>query len=111
MLPLSVIIPTHNRADLLDKTLHSLTYQSKTDFPIILVDHGSTDDTEAVYRKYKDKLRVSYYKIPREGYAPAVARDFGVKKIETPLLVFLDCGTVVPKSLATAGAYPSLGIL
>ncbi|HLI71532.1 MAG TPA: glycosyltransferase [Ktedonobacteraceae bacterium] len=96
MLPLSVIIPTHNRADLLDKTLHSLTYQSKTDFPIILVDHGSTDDTEAVYRKYKDRLRVSYYKIPREGYAPAVARDFGVKKIETPLLVFLDCGTVVP---------------
>lgn len=96
MVPISVIIPTHNRAALLDKTLHSLTCQSRMDFHIVLVDHGSTDDTAGIYQKYKDSLPISYYTIPRNGYAPAIARDFGAKKSEAPLLVFLDCGTVVP---------------
>lgn len=97
MLPLSVIIPTYNRAALLDKTLHSLTQQTRTDFQTILVDHGSIDNTEEIYGKYKDILPISYYKIARKAdeYAPAVPRDFGIRKAETPFIASLDDGMIL----------------
>jgi glycosyltransferase involved in cell wall biosynthesis len=97
MLPLSVIIPTYNRASLLEKTLYSLTRQSKADFQTIVVDHGSTDNTEEVCRRYSDVLRIACYKIDREDRSsPGVPRDFGVKKAEAPVIAFLDTGMIVP---------------
>lgn len=102
MLPLSIIIPSYNRASLMDETLHSLTSQSRKDFQIILVDHGSTDNTEEIYRKYKDILRISYSKIARDDYSPGAPRDFGVRRSETPFIMFIDSGTVVPSQYIEA---------
>lgn len=102
MLPLSIIIPSYNRASLMDKTLQSLTRQSRKDFQTILVDHGSTDNTEEIYWKYKDMLRISYFKIARDDYSPGSPRDFGVRKSETPLIAFIDSGTVVPSRYVEA---------
>lgn len=97
MLPVSVVIPSYNRASLLDKTLASLTRQSRKDFQIIVVDHGSTDDTEELCQKHREHLQLSYYKIARdEKDSPGVPRDFGVRRAETPLIIFLDSGTIVP---------------
>jgi glycosyltransferase involved in cell wall biosynthesis len=42
----SVVIPTHNRAGLLDRALHSVASQTFTDFEAIVVDDGSTDATQ-----------------------------------------------------------------
>lgn len=102
MLQLTVIIPSHNRAELVDQTLKSLAKQSYTDFQIILVDHGSTDHTEEIYRKYKDRLHIDYYKIERDGYSAGTPRHFGVQKATTPLILFLDSGTIVPSWFISA---------
>jgi GT2 family glycosyltransferase len=94
---LSVIIPSYNRAAQLDATLASLARQANTDFQVILVNHGSTDNTEAVYRKYQETLSISYYGIARDGiHFDNVPRHFGVQKADALLIVFLDTGMVVP---------------
>jgi GT2 family glycosyltransferase len=97
MLPLAVIIPSYNRASQLDATLASLTRQSRNDFQVVLVNHGSTDHTDEIARKYQDSLRLAYYKIERDGiHFDNVPRDFGVQHAESSLILFLDTGMVMP---------------
>ena len=55
---ISVILPAFNRGHCLAKTLDSLFAQTFTDFEIIVVDDGSTDDTVAVARSFGERVRV-----------------------------------------------------
>ncbi len=84
MLPLTMIIPSYNRASLLDQLLQSLTHQSCPDFHTIVVDHGSTDSTAEVAQKYMQRLQLSYYQIAHDDYAPGVPRDVGAQKGRHP---------------------------
>jgi glycosyltransferase involved in cell wall biosynthesis len=103
MLPLSVIIPSYNRAAQLDATLDALTQQSRTDFLTIVVDHDSSDHTAEVCQRYQERLHLRYYWIAREQHHSAgVPRAFGVQQAETPLIAFLDTGMVVPASYVDA---------
>jgi glycosyltransferase involved in cell wall biosynthesis len=52
----SVVIPTYNCAAYLADALDSVLAQSYPNIEIIVVDDGSTDDTEAVLRRYRDRL-------------------------------------------------------
>jgi len=99
---MTVIIPSYNRAVLLDKTLRSFEFQSSSEFKIVIVDHGSTDRTGDIIVAYKRKLPIEYYCIERCENSPGIPRDFGVKKTKTPLIAFLDCGTVMPSSYVAA---------
>lgn len=55
----SVIIPTYNRSQRLVKTLQSIFEQIYTDFGIVVVDDGSTDDT----RQVVSHLQTTYEKL------------------------------------------------
>lgn len=60
---LSIITPTYNRANLLSACHTSLCCQTDFDFEWIIIDDGSTDDTEAVVQSFKtDKFPVIYRK-------------------------------------------------
>lgn len=102
MIPLTVIIPSYNRASLLDKTLLSLTHQSSVDFQVLVVDHASTDNTEEIALKYQSSLPLSYHKIARSGYSPGEPRDFGIREAKTPFIAFIDSGTIVPSCYVEA---------
>ena len=104
MFPLSIIIPSYNRASQVDKTLQSLTRQSRQDFQVILVDHGSNDNTEEVAARYKDRLHLAYYKIGREDerFSAAVPRIVGVGKADTPIVAFIDTGMILPAQYVDA---------
>ncbi|HEY0753740.1 MAG TPA: glycosyltransferase family 2 protein [Ktedonobacteraceae bacterium] len=95
-MPITVIIPTHNRAQLLDKTLASLCAQTQRQFSIIVVDHASTDDIQGLCTSYQDRLHLTYHWLAKEYDAPGIARHAGMQLVQTPLVVFLDCGIVVP---------------
>ena len=79
---ISVIIPTYNRAHLIAGTLDSILAQKYQDFEIIIVDDGSTDDTEMVVASYLSD-NVSYYK--KENGERGAARNFGASKAKGDL--------------------------
>lgn len=59
---LSIVIPTYNRAHLIEHTLKSVLNQSCTDFEVIVIDDGSSDNTEEIVQPYLSE-KVRYYHI------------------------------------------------
>jgi len=85
---ISVVIPTYNRAGFLAAAIDSvLSQKGKWDLEVIVIDDGSTDDTERIVKAYTSKVR--YFKIPHSGL-PAVARNFGITKAKGELIAFQD---------------------
>ena len=80
----SVIIPTHNRADILEICLHKITQQQGVDFEVIVVDDGSKDHTAKVVGRYPEVLYLKQ-KASHQG----VARNNGVKKATGDILLFI----------------------
>lgn len=83
----SIIVPTYNRAHLIDDTLKSLLQQDYKNYEIIIVDDGSTDDTESVVQKYLSS-NVRYYK--KNNAERAAARNYGAEKASGTFVNFFD---------------------
>ncbi len=96
----SVVIPTYNRAGFVGKTIQSLLAQTYPHFEIIVVDDGSTDDTEAVVRGIgSDKL--TYHK--KQNGERAAARNFGARLAKGDYVNFFDSDDLAyPVHLQTA---------
>lgn len=82
----SVIIPTYNRSGLLVRAMKSALAAMSPIDEILVIDDGSTDDTEAVVRSFGGAVR--YIRIKNSG-ASAV-RNRGIRLAERPLVAFLD---------------------
>lgn len=72
----SVIVPTHNRVSLLKQTLESLFKQDYPNFEIIVVNDGSTDETDAFLTQLASEHAIRYVRQPNRG--PAAARNAGI---------------------------------
>lgn len=77
----SIIVPTFNRAHLIGETLDSIIEQTYTNWECIVVDDGSTDDTEIIVMDYVNKdVRFQFYKRPQKYKSGGNgARNFGFK--------------------------------
>ena len=96
----SVIIPTYNRADLIGKTIESLLNQTFQNFELLIIDDGSSDNTEEVIKRIKDE-RISYFK--KQNEERAAARNFGTKKAKGLYVNFFDSDDIAyPNHLETA---------
>ena len=84
----SVIIPTYNRAALLGRSIRSVLEQSYTDFELIVVDDGSTDETAGVVAGFRDG-RIRYLPLARNTGAGA-ARNAGIRVARGKFLAFQD---------------------
>ena len=82
----AVIIPTYNRANYLPYTLESILRQTHPAKEVIIVDDGSTDNTEKVLEYFGSKFR--YIKIKNSG--PSTARNIGVRASKTKWIAFCD---------------------
>jgi glycosyltransferase involved in cell wall biosynthesis len=95
---ISIIIPTFNRASLIDVTLNSIINQSYTDWECIVVDDGSTDKTAEVLNAYilKDS-RIKYYSRPKYIKKGATAcRNFGYKLSKGDYICWFDSDDIMP---------------
>lgn len=85
----SIVIPTYNRADLLDKCLQSLVAQTFKSFEVIVCDNGSTDHTQSVVNKFRSEIDIQYFLLEPSG-GPGRPRNVGIQKAKADWICFLD---------------------
>lgn len=83
----SIIIPTYNRAHLLPIAIQSVLDQTVTDWELIVVDDGSTDETKAVVQSFAHE-QIKY--IYQENGKISKARNKGIQHAQGLYLCFLD---------------------
>ena len=93
----TVFTPTYNRAKLLPRLYQSLCKQTCFDFEWLIVDDGSTDNTEEIINKKleirKSKFKVRYFKKENGGKHTAI--NLGIEKANTELFFIVDSDDVL----------------
>jgi glycosyltransferase involved in cell wall biosynthesis len=82
----SVIIPTYNRAGIIGRTIDNILEQTYRNLELIVVDDGSTDDTQARLKAYGDRIRV----IQQNNAGPGAARNRGAEAAQGDIIAFQD---------------------
>lgn len=90
----SVVIPVYNRNEELRELLQSLSFISRADMEVIVVDDGSSQRADLVVDSFRDKLNISYYYKPNSG--PGPSRNYGFQKAKGDYLVVFDSDCEVP---------------
>lgn len=88
---ISVVIPTHNRSRLLANCLKSIVSQAYSNYEVIVVDDGCTDDTASVVGQFS-----SVHMIRQNNRGPAAARNAGIQAATGDIVAFTDDDCVVP---------------
>jgi len=83
-----VVIPTYNHAHLIGRAIRSVLSQSFQDFELIIVDDGSTDNTEKVVEGFPDE-RLRYIRHDKNRGACA-AMNTGIREARGDFIAFLD---------------------
>lgn len=87
---ISVILSTYNRQKLLPRMLDSLLNQKFKEFEVILINNGSTDDSQSICEKYeKEDARIRLYRIEKNN-GPSFARNLGINKAKSDYICFVD---------------------
>jgi glycosyltransferase involved in cell wall biosynthesis len=84
----TVIIPTYNRAHLIQETIQSVLDQTFSTWELIVVDDGSNDNSENVVRKFADE-RIKFYRLEHSGKISQV-RNAGLRHASGNYIAFLD---------------------
>lgn len=88
----SIIVPTYNRAETISDTIQSVLCQAYPHFELIVVDDGSTDNTEDVVKSFNDE-RIFYFK--KQNAERGAARNYGTEQSKGEYLTFLDSDDIV----------------
>ncbi|QYO63390.1 glycosyltransferase family 2 protein [Leptolyngbya sp. 7M] len=107
----SLIIPAYNGERFITKALDSILHQTYSDYEIIVVNDGSTDQTAAVLQPYRERIRY----IEQANRGVAAARNRGMALAQGELIAFLDQDDVLlPDKLAVQvecfAQQPEIGI-
>jgi glycosyltransferase involved in cell wall biosynthesis len=108
----SVVIPTYNCARFLGRTIDSALRQTYRDFEVILVDDGSTDETQALMASYGDGVRC----IRQSNQGVSAARNLAIEHSDGEFIAYLDADDLWrPEKLARQveylDAHPACGFV
>lgn len=84
---IAVIIPLYNKEPIIERTIKSVLNQSYSDFELIIVNDGSTDNSVDVVRRFEDDRIVL---LEQENAGPSAARNVGIKRAKAEWIVFID---------------------
>ncbi|MCS5488967.1 glycosyltransferase family A protein [Algoriphagus limi] len=85
----TIIIPNHNKAPHISRSIGSVLNQTFQDWELIFVDDASTDNSLQVINQFEDP-RIQIYHRNSPGPGGYAARNFGISKASKPWLCFLD---------------------
>ena len=110
MSKVSIIVPVYNTGAKLKKCLDSLVNQTVKDIEIIIINDGSTDNSEEVIKEYiknnskenEDKtesnsVKIEFYSKENEGIAKT--RNYGIEKANSDYILFVDSDDYIDKKL------------
>ena len=98
MSKLSVIIPVYNNEKYLERCFNSIINQNINDLEIIVVNDGSTDDSDKIIQKYeKNHKEIKYYQ--KENTGVADSRNYGIEKATGKYIMFLDADDYLDSAL------------
>ncbi|HBA66860.1 MAG TPA: hypothetical protein DCZ48_11915, partial [Methylococcaceae bacterium] len=83
---ISVVIPAYNSAEFIADAVNSILKQTRPITEIIIVDDGSTDNTQQIVEALPGPI--TYIKQPNQG--PSAARNTGIKTANSEWIAFLD---------------------
>lgn len=84
----SVVIPSYNCAQYLSRAINSVLQQSYSNFEIIIVDDGSTDNTGEIIASYNTNEKIKYFYQSNGGVS--TARNAGIRNSSGEYIAFLD---------------------
>lgn len=90
MSKVSIIVPVYNTANKLEKCLESLVNQTMQDIEIVIVNDGSTDNSEKIIMEYQDKYPniIKYYK--KENTGVSDTRNYGLNVAKSEYIMYID---------------------
>ncbi len=108
----SVVIPTYNRAAIVGQAVESALAQTLAPCEVIVVDDGSSDDTEAALQRFGDRVRF----VRQRNAGPAAARNRGIRQSNGEFVAFLDSDDLwmtqkLERQMGLFASDPSLGVV
>lgn len=87
---LSIVMPLYNSEKTVAETLDVIFKNTFKNFEVIIVNDGSTDNSEQIIKNYP--VRIFY----QENSGQQIARNFGVNKAKSDIIVFIDSDVIIP---------------
>lgn len=88
----TVLMTTYNCGEYISQAIQSVLNQTYRDFELLIIDDGSTDNTEQVVKGYNDE-RINYFKLKHIGYSAAI--NLGLRTARHDLLTFCDADDII----------------
>ena len=110
----SIVIPVYNSEKTVGEALDSVLAQTHTDYEVIVVNDGSTDNSEAVIRRYVTAGTGDITCVTQKNKGAAAARNAGIRIAKGELIAFLDADdlwfpTFLNQSIKAITDYGSIG--
>lgn len=86
----SLVIPSHNHGEALERALRSVAEQGEAGVEVVVVDDGSTDDTQARLAALKPTYTAPLVVVEQPNWGPSAARNAGARVARGAYLYFLD---------------------
>lgn len=93
----SIILPTYNRAHLIEETLNSILKQTYQDWECLIIDDGSSDSTAEILKPYLEKdVRFRYYHRSKKHLkGPSGCRNQGIDLSKGEFIIFFDSDDII----------------
>lgn len=99
MTKISIIVPVYNVYDYLERCLNSLVKQTLKDIEIIIVNDGSTDNSEEIINKFQKKYPTKIKSLKKENGGQASARNLGLKEAKGEYIGYVDSDDYIDLSM------------
>lgn len=95
---LTILTPTYNRAAYLEKLYRSLVQQTEQDFEWLVVDDGSTDETQELLGRFAQENKVRMRCLRQENGGKHRALNYGIAQITAELTFIVDSDDFLPEN-------------
>lgn len=84
----SIVMPTYNRAGYISETIASIQNQTYENWELLILDDGSTDNTEAIVKQLNEP-KITYYKFDKTAVTGKL-KNYGINIASGELIAFMD---------------------